>query len=435
MEPKKCQSISRRKFVQTSAGVVAAGTLLGKRAFAAPRPLKIGYVSPETGALAPFGESDAFVVDEIRKLVQGGIQSGGTTRQVELLVRDSQSSPNRAAEVAAELIKSDKIDLMVSAAAPETVNPVADQCEINQMPCVSTDDPWQPYFFGRGGDPAKGFDWTYHFFWGGESVQKVFGEIVTLVPTNKIVGILCGNDPDGNLWSDPQKGAPPTFIAEGFKVVDPGRFLWNTNDFSAQVSFFKKANAEVLFGNMVFPIFSNFWSQAAQQGYKPKIVAISKGLLMPSAIDSLGPRGVDLSTEVWWTSKHPFKSSLTGQSAGQLCDQFEATTKKQWMQALGFRHALYEVALDVFKRAQNPDSAASVIDAVRNTRLNTIVGPVQWLGTPPQYTTIPVKNVCTTPLVGGQWVPGKKWMYDLVVTANKSDPRIAVQRKMVSLPA
>ena len=151
------RGISRRKFVQTSAGVVAAGALLGKRAFAAPRPLKIGYVSPETGALAPFGEADAFVIDEIRKMVQGGIMSGGATRHVEILVRDSQSSPNRAAEVAAELIKSDKVDLMVAAGTPDTVNPVADQCEINQVPCVSTDAPWQAYFFGRGGNTRQRF--------------------------------------------------------------------------------------------------------------------------------------------------------------------------------------------------------------------------------------------------------------------------------------
>ena len=162
--------ISRRKFVQSSAGVVAAGALLGKRAFAAARPLKIGYVSPETGDLAPFGEADAFVIDEIRKKIQGGIKAGGATRPVEILVRDSQSSPNRAAEVAASLIKSDKVDLMLVAGTGEIVNPVADQCEINQMPCVSTDAPWQAYFFGRGANPAKGFDWTYHFFWGTELV-------------------------------------------------------------------------------------------------------------------------------------------------------------------------------------------------------------------------------------------------------------------------
>jgi hypothetical protein len=71
------RGISRRKFVQTSAGVVAAGALLGKRAFAANGPIKIGYVTPQTGGLAPFGEADTFVFEEIRKYVQGASRSAG----------------------------------------------------------------------------------------------------------------------------------------------------------------------------------------------------------------------------------------------------------------------------------------------------------------------------------------------------------------------
>jgi branched-chain amino acid transport system substrate-binding protein len=102
---------------------------------------------------------------------------------------------------------------------------------------------------------------------------------------------------------------------------------------------------------------------------------------------------------------------------------------------MGFRYALFEVGADVFKRAQNPDTAASVIEAVRATRLDTIVGPIAWQGPPPnEWTQLPVKNVCTTPVVGGQWVPGKKWMYDLVVTTNKRYPLIPVQRKAMPLP-
>ena len=425
------RGISRRKFVQTSAGAVAAGALIGKRAFAAPRPLKIGYVSPETGALASFGEADEFVVDEIRKLVQGGIQSGGTTRQVELLVRDTQSSSNRSAEVAAELIKSDRVDLMVAAGTPDTVNPVSDQCEINQVPCVSTDAPWEPYFFGREGDPQKGFDWTYHFCFGVGMIAQVTGDEFDQVPNNKVVGILLGNDVDGLAASDPVKGIPPIFKARGYTCVDSGRFNLTTNDFSAQIAAFKNAHAEVLNGILPFPIFANFWAQAAQQGYKPKACAIGKALLFPSSVDSLGQRGKYLSNEVWWSNHHPFKSSLTGQSAAQYCDKYEEVAKKQWTQPLGFRHALFEVAIDVLKRAQNPESAASVIEAVRTTRLDTIVGPIQWQGPPPnEWTNIPVKNVCTTPVVGGQWVPGKKWMYDLVVTTNRRYPLIPVQAKI-----
>ena len=53
---------------------------------------------------------------------------------------------------------------------PDTTNPVADQAEVNEVPCITTNCPWQPYFFGRNGDPKKGFTWTYHFFWGLEDV-------------------------------------------------------------------------------------------------------------------------------------------------------------------------------------------------------------------------------------------------------------------------
>jgi branched-chain amino acid transport system substrate-binding protein len=428
------RGISRRQFVQTSAGVAAAGALLGKRAFAAPRPLKIGYVSPETGALANFGGADAFVIDQIRKKFQG-VMAGGTTRPWEILVRDSQSSPNRCAEVAAELIKSDKVDLMVVAGTADTTNPVADQCEINQVPCVSTDAPWQAYFFGRGANPAKGFDWTYHFFWGVDLVSQCACDLFSLVPTNKVVGCLWPNDVEGNLESDPQRGFPPTLEARGYKVIDPGRFPLDINDFSLQIAAFKKVNAEILHGLLPVPVFADFWAQAAQQGYKPKIGHIAKATLFPAGVESLGPRGKNLCIEVWWSPAHPFKSSLTGQSARQLCDEYEEVTKKQWLEALGFRHALFEVAADVFKRAQSPDSAASVIEAVRATRLDTIAGPVAWEGPPPnQWTQIPVKNVCTTPLVGGQWVPGKKWMYDFVVVDNRRYPLIPTQRKMEPLP-
>jgi branched-chain amino acid transport system substrate-binding protein len=261
-------------------------------------------------------------------------------------------------------------------------------------------------------------------------------DLYDLLPTNKVVGILLGNDAEGMIQANPVRGCPPIFAARGYKVIDPGRFDLDLTDFSAQISAFKNANAEVLYALLPFPTFANFWAQAAQQGYKPKIGLIGKALVFASAANALGPRGKYLTVIAWWTPGHPFKSSLTGQSAKQFCDEYEEVTKKQWTQVIGFRHALFEVAMDVFKRAQNPESAASVIEAVRTARLDTVVGPVQWQGPPPnQWTQMPVKNVCTTPIVCGQWVPGTKWMYDLVVVDNKRYPLIPVQRKLVPLPA
>src|SRR6185295_8406519 len=158
----------RREFLKVaSAGAaLTVGGVAPRSAHAQGRTLKIGYVSPQTGPLAGFGETDSFVLAGIRKTVSSVTVKGGRSYPVEIIVRDSQSDPNRAAEVASRLILSDKIDLMLVASTPETTNPVSDQCEVNGTPCVSTMCPWQPWFFARGGKPDTGFKSTYHFFWG-----------------------------------------------------------------------------------------------------------------------------------------------------------------------------------------------------------------------------------------------------------------------------
>ena len=135
------------------------------------------------------------------------------------------------------------------------------------------------------------------------------------------------------------------------------------NDFSSQIAAFKAAGAEIVTGNMIPPDFATFWSQAAQQGFKPKIVTIGKALLFPSVINSLGARGNGLTTEIWWTPNHPFKSGLTGQSAKQLADAYVAATKRPWSQPIGFQHALFEVAIDVLKRAKALEPKA-ILDSI-----------------------------------------------------------------------
>jgi branched-chain amino acid transport system substrate-binding protein len=410
----------RRRRLLQAAGAATATTglsLIGAPAFAqAGRRIRLGYVAPITGPLASFGEPCRYVVDQMKAAFKG-IPIGGRTHPVEILLKDSQSNPNRAAEVAAELILKDKVDLMLVSSAPDTTNPVADQCELNEMPLISTDCPWQPWYFGRGGTPQKGFNWAYHFFWGLEDVIAVFTNMWSSVKTNKVVGGLFPNDADGNAWGDPKLGLPPALAKQGYKLIDPGRYQNLTNDFSAQIAAFKKANCEIVTGNMIPPDFKTFWTQARQQGFRPKVVSIGKALLFAPSIEALGDLGVGLTTEVWWGPTHPFKSSLTGQSSGQLVEAYEKATKRQWAQSLGFSHALFEVASDVLKRTKDLNSKPALRDAIAATKMNTIVGPVAWEGKP-------VKNVSKTPLVGGQWVKGKRHKYELIVVNNDTAKNI-----------
>ena len=121
---------------------------LAAPAIAQNAAIKLGYVSPQTGPLAAFGEADKFVIDSFL----------ATTKAMglnyEVVVKDSQSNPNRAAEVAKELIVNDEVNLMLVASTPETTNPVATTCEAEEMPCISTVAPWQPWFIGQQGNPG-----------------------------------------------------------------------------------------------------------------------------------------------------------------------------------------------------------------------------------------------------------------------------------------
>src|SRR5215813_367539 len=275
----KSFGVTRRKLIKTGGTAVAASALFSS--FPAPwvraaKPVKIGYVSPQTGPLAPFAEADNFIVGAARELFKK------QNVPIEIIVKDSQTNSNRAAEVAADLILKDKVVLMVVGAAPETDNPVADQCELNEVPCLSTVSPWQPWFFVRGGKPDKPFKWTYHYFWGLEDAIAAFIGMWRQLETNRIVGGVFANDADANAWGE---ALPPELRKNGFRFFDPGRFQTLTDNFSAHISAFKSAGADIITGNMIPPDFTTFWTQARQQGLKPRIATVGKALLFPASVE------------------------------------------------------------------------------------------------------------------------------------------------------
>lgn len=415
--------ITRRKLLKSAAssGLVLGASGLYMPAIAQNAPIKIGYVSPQTGPLAGFAEADAFTLDMFAKrMAADGIN-------VEVIVKDSQSNPNRAATVAQELIIQDEINLMLVASTPETTNPVATVCESEGIPVISTKAPWQPFFIGQQGNPGdpaswRPFDFAFHYFWGLEDVIAVFTNMWNQLDTNKQVGGLFPNDADGNAWGDPNVGVAPGFAAAGYATVDPGRYQNLTDDFTAQINAFKAAEAQIVTGVVIPPDFTTFWNQSRQQGFLPKAATVAKAILFPQAVETLGENGHNLSSEVWWSRNHPFGSSLTGESAGDLADGFTDFTGRPWTQPIGFIHSLFEVATDAIKRANDPTDPEDLAATIASTDLNTIVGRVAWDGAnvPP----FAAQNVCKTPLVGGQWRLQDNGSYDLTIVDNQTAPDI-----------
>jgi branched-chain amino acid transport system substrate-binding protein len=389
--------------------------------------IKIGYVSPITGATSGFGEPDPYVIGLARKALQSGLSIGGTNYSVEIITRDSQSTPSVSAQVANDLISGQKVDLMLATSTPETVNPVSDAAEAAGVPCISTVVPWEAWYLGRGGkigQPSP-FKYTYHYCFGVEQFFLAYTHLWPQVTTNKKVGVMYPNDADGNAI----RGAlAPLLKNAGYTIVDPGPYEDGTNDYSAQIQRFIREDCQIFNTFPIPPDFATFWRQAAQQGYTShvKIGQIAKTGLFPSQVSSLGAIGNGLASGVYWAPTWPYTSSLTGVTCQQLGAGYETASGKQWNQQLGASLSLFDVAAAVLKASGDPKNKTKVADAMKTLAVDTIVGHLDW-SKGASLAGVTIGNVVSTPIIGGQWKSGvSKWPIDFVICENSSDPNVPV---------
>lgn len=176
--------------------------------------VRLGFVSPQTGPLALFGETDSFALSRVRGLLENGLETETGTYNVEIIEKDGQSDPNRAAEVAADLILNDDVHMIIPASTTDTVSPVADQAELFGCPCLSSGAPWQAVIFPRGGGETP-FTWTYHFFWGLDEALNTFVGLWNALETNRRVGMLFPQNGDGETWGNTDYGLPAPTRATG----------------------------------------------------------------------------------------------------------------------------------------------------------------------------------------------------------------------------
>lgn len=419
---------------QLMTGIGAGGLALATqgRAFAAGsgNVLKIGFVSPRTGALSGFGQTDGYVLELVRKALTNGLAVGDKTYEVQILDVDTQSDPSRASQLAKSLINSDKVDLILAVSTPETINPVADAAEAAGVPCLSTVMPWEAWYFGRGAKPGapSPFKWTYHFGFGVGEFHRTYVSQWNLLETNKKVGVLYPNDADGNAV---RASLAPLLEKDGFTIVDPGPYEDGTTDYSAQIALFKKEKVEIFNTFPIPPDFAAFWRQAAQQGLRKqlKICQVAKTGLFPDGIEALGSLGFNLSSAAYWHKTFPYTSSLTGVTGIELADGYEAATGKQWTQQLGATLALFDAGAAAVKASGNPTDKAAVAKAIATLNTTTIAGKVD-------FTSGPVPNVSPGPIIGTQWVKapaGSKFKLDYVVTENVTDPNVPIGAKLLPL--
>ena len=406
-------------------GVLAACSGGGKSSQSAPSTstITIGYIAPFSGSLSGFASGDSFVIKTIRstQAYAGGFKAGGKKYNVNIVVTDSQSDPNRASQLARSLILNNNVDLLLTSSTPETVNPVAVVAQTEGVPCAATNDPWESWYAGLGGNPAAPttkFQFCTLFFFGLKQLADCFIPMWNrMSASSKNVALQYPNDADGNAF---RAVMPGIMKAAGYDPVDGGAYTDGTTDYTSMISTFKNRDCQYISNCPLPPDFNIFWKQAHQQGWRPKLATVAKVLLFPADTVTLGQLVNNIATDSWWGPYMPFKSSLDGTSATALVNAFQAQTGKQWVQSIGGTYALFEVAHQALTSVSDPHNKEEVANAIHNVNYNGMAGPLN-------FTKGPAPGVVASPVVGVQWKASTgKYPFEMKVVDNSENKEVKI---------
>lgn len=395
--------------------------------------IKIGYIAPATGVYAGFTDGDPYMLRIVREQFAKGLVIGGKTYNVQIIAKDSGSDPQKAGQLADELITTNKVDILLATDTPETTNPVIAKCEATATPCITAVAPWQAVYFGSGKTPTDPFKWTHHFFFGLEGFAAVDPNAWDQLKTNKKVGVLWPNDADGQAFRDPTTGYAPIAKSKGYTIVDPGAYEDGTKDFTSIITKFKTAGVDIIAGVPTPPDFVNFWTQAAQQGLKLKAATVGKALFFPATVPSIpNDLGVGLSFAAWWGPTFPYKSSFNGWTPQQFIDAYAASPEgvgKTWNQATPEHYSMFEVVAKALVDSGKAHDKAAFEGAMDKMVIDTLSGHLDWAGGPTNI----YKSIATIPTVIGQWEKDSAGKWQWVVVDNKSFPSVPAVRGIKAL--
>jgi len=284
--------------------------------------------------------------------------------------------------------------------------------------------PWESWYAGLGGNPVNPttkFQYCAMFFFGLKEFQGCFVPMWNRVHTNKVVACQYPNDSDGNAF---RGGFEPLIKASGYKVVDGGAYTDGATSFTSMISLFKSKQCEVFSNCPLPPDFNTFWTQASQQGFKPKIATVAKVLLFPADTKALGPLVNNIATDSWWGPYMPNKSSLTGESASALAAAYQQSTGNQWVQSIGSTYSLFEVANEAFSKVSDPHDKAELANALHNVSYTGMCGALNFAGGP-------APGVGIIDPVGVQWKKSAgQFPFEMMVVDNSLNPNVKVQANL-----
>jgi branched-chain amino acid transport system substrate-binding protein len=408
-----------RKWLLVVVVVVVVGVVIGLVASGViptggptvPTKILVGVPSPQTGMYAGFGEGGVWgmqaAVDDINDLGGVYIEQYANNLTLELVVRNTESDPDKAGTLAESLILTDKVNFLAYGDQPPPMNaPIATKAEAHGIPYICTTGPAEPWLGMR----ADAGDWSYTWATGlfaigdpgdkgpGYTIADTWLAMLDLVgnETNMVAGVFASDDPDGVGWH----AAFPGILADwGCTVVanETGKSLlpMDTTDFSALMDEWVDNNVEIIWGNAPAPFVKTLLEQAwATEGFAPKLISIGRAPLFYEDVSSwAGDAPLGVLVEIWWDPAWGDSPGIGTTTPESLAARYLADTGADAVnRSIGAGYSIIQVLIDAIERAGTLD-ADEVCAALAETDLMTIRHRVAF----------DEKQFSRGPLVYGQW--------------------------------
>src|SRR5512145_2878085 len=254
--------------------LVAVALAVASQALAAEPPIKIGAILSVTGPASFLGAPEAktleMLVAETNK--KGGVQG----RQIQLIIKDSGASPEKAFSFAKQLIEEEKVFAIIGpSTSGETmkIKSVAEEGKTILLSCAAAEtivNPVAKYVFKT---PQKDSD----------AILKIFDQMKKMKISR--IGVLSSNTGFGNAGkAQIEKLAPE----HGITILANEVYDKAASDLTAEVTKVKAANVQGIVNWSIEPAQSIVIKNARQIGMKVPIFQ-SHGFGNIKYVDAAGP--------------------------------------------------------------------------------------------------------------------------------------------------
>jgi urea transport system substrate-binding protein len=258
-------SASRRTVLK---GIAATGAVLAtpgiiRATRAQSGPIRIGVISPLTGAWTVYGRAHSagfeLAVEEINKA--GGVLG----RQLEIVIGDSKTEPRIVVEQANRLIRQENVDFLAGTFSSAERNAAG--------PVVRSSDKvllYPTFYEGQEKEYIPGVCNPNIFMFGPEPTQQVWPHMEYMMNTYGKKFFMIGSD---YAWPRVTNAVTKTKLAElGGEVVGEVYIPFNTPQYESVLRDIRASGADIIFHSLTGSDTVNFRQQFAGAGMKGDFV-------------------------------------------------------------------------------------------------------------------------------------------------------------------